>query len=183
MFWLLPAIGAAAGALTQLNHPDRMLKNAGIGGLLGLGASAAGATPAVSNLLGLGGTTTAPLTGATGQLTMPQLGSNLLSNPSNAPTFGLGYGGGSPFGSTLTNAPSLGSQIAKMATNPFMNNVYMGQGSNLLFGQREQPQQPMPMLGGSAPQTMARVPLPIMTNPQLQNIRYPNGFRLNIGRT
>lgn len=66
-WWLLPAIGAGIGALTNLNKPDQTFKNALWGLGLGFGASAIpGLTGGVGSLLGIGGNSTVPLTTTSG---------------------------------------------------------------------------------------------------------------------
>ncbi len=69
-WWLLPAIGAAVGALTNLNHPEQTWKNALLGAGLGFGASQIpGVTKGASSLLGISGNSTVPLETATGTAT------------------------------------------------------------------------------------------------------------------
>jgi hypothetical protein len=55
VWWLLPAIGAVGGALTNLNKPNQMFKNALLGAGLGFGASAIpGASEGAAKFLGIG---------------------------------------------------------------------------------------------------------------------------------
>lgn len=86
MLWLLPAIGAAVGALTNLNHPEQTWKNALLGAGLGFGASQIpGATEGVSSLLGIGGNSTVPLetaTGAATKLNVPAMDKFMATSPS-----------------------------------------------------------------------------------------------------
>lgn len=155
MWWLLPAIGAAVGALTNLNHPDQMIKNMGIGGLLGLGASAIpGATAGAGKLLGI--TSTTPVTTATGAAT------NLSPQFSYSQTLG-GFVKTAPTLSTPSlSSPAISSFLSatpqqfmqRSATNAagesLLSKLMISQGGNMLNLNGQQQPQPQPLLGGGS---------------------------------
>lgn len=74
--YLLPIIGAALGAATNLNDPKQALKNAAIGGLVGSGAYLGGGllAPASGTVGGTLGSGMAPSYGLLG-------GANVVGNP------------------------------------------------------------------------------------------------------
>ena len=139
---LLPMLGAGIGAATQLNHPDRMLKNMGIGAGIGLGAGAgATALPALFGGAGAGGAgaigtmasgapMTAGLAGNAGALTAAGIpGAEVIGTmASGAPMTTMGATSALPVGA--------GGGLSGMLNSAFggANGLnMMAKGTNMLF--------------------------------------------------
>ncbi len=148
MWWLLPLIGAAGGALTNLNNPKQTWKNTLIGAGLGAGANLIpGATEGVAGLFGLGGTKAGAGAGialskpavatTTGQAINPaQFG--LLTPEMTAGTFM----GGVPMGGTSYGATTLGttkSLLTRMLANPLMRFGMLNMGNDMLSQNQARP--------------------------------------------
>lgn len=139
-WWLLPAIGAIGGALTNLNNPKQTWKNALLGAGLGFGVSQIpGATEGATKFLGIGGSSTVPLETSTGAATK-------LSSPAIDKFMSLS---GNPITDMkILNPPTFWDKTLNFLKSP---QYIMGAGS--LFNQMNQAPQPNPnannlVLGG-----------------------------------
>ena len=139
---LLPLLGAAGGALTNLNNPDQMWKNMGIGaGIGGLGAGA-GALAGGSLLGGSGAASMAPL-----QSGVPMMNPGLLST---AP-LQSGVAMSNP-GVMSMAAPAAGQGLTMEAMLKAM------QFANQAMGHKPQQQQQSPMVAQQPRQAPQQLP-------------------------